>query len=240
MKDSKKYSKKIQSLYRDLKSEYAKPSKLIHDLVIDAVICGIITEHLDEKSFKAVFKRFKESFFDWNDLRVSLTEEVTDAVGKNNPESSKIVFALSMSLNAIFHQYNCVDLEELKKTGKRSAKQELGKINGLTDFAVDYVMLTALAGHAIPLTKKMLEYLKTNEFVHPNADEKEISGFLIRQIPAAKGYEFYELLRHRSEKAKASKKKIKAKKIAKEKTTKKAKKTKKAASKAKKKVKKKP
>ncbi|MFC1676044.1 hypothetical protein ACFL3G_03150 [Planctomycetota bacterium] len=241
MKDSKEYSKKIQSLYKTLKKKYAKPSKkLMHEQVIDAVICGIVSEHLNKKLVKAVIKRFKESFVDWNDLRVSLDEEVLDAIGRDNTESKKIVAALTISLNAVFNQYNSVDLEELKKTGKRLAKQELEKIDGLTGFVIDYVMLTALAGHAIPLTKKMLEYLKTNELVHPQADEQEVSGFLVRQIPAAKGYEFYELLRHQSEKkAKAGKKKGKAKKVVKKKTSKKAKKTKKPAPNAKTKAKKK-
>jgi hypothetical protein len=60
-------------------------------------------------------------------------------------------------------------------------------------------MLTSLQGHAIPLTKKMIEYLKTNKMVHPEADEQDIEGFLARQVSAENAYEFYVLLRRESE-----------------------------------------
>ena len=95
-------------------------------------------------------------------------------------------------------------------------------------------MVTSLGGHAIPLTAKMLIYLRGESLVHPNADEQEIEGFLARQIPAKNGYEFYSYLRKESESYKP-----KAEKKVKEKSTiKTKKKTKKAKKKSKKTVRK--
>jgi hypothetical protein len=45
----------------------------------------------------------------------------------------------------------------------------------------------------------MIEYLRSNELVHAEADEREIEGFLARQISAENAYEFYSLLRRQSE-----------------------------------------
>ncbi len=89
--------------------------------------------------------------------------------------------------------------KRVKKTGKRPAKQVLEKLDGISHFAVNYCMLTSLQGHAIPLTQKMVEYLRSNELVGPQADEQEIEGFLTRQISAKDAYEFYALLRVESE-----------------------------------------
>ena len=80
------------------------------------------------------------------------------------------------------------------------------KIDGVSRFAVDFCCLTSLQGHAIPLTKKMIEYLRSNQLVHPDADEQQIEGFLARQIPAANAYEFYALLRRQSESRKEKRK----------------------------------
>ncbi|GAG21763.1 unnamed protein product, partial [marine sediment metagenome] len=107
----------------------------------------------------------------------------------------------------VFEKYNRVSLEALRKMSKRPAKQTLEKIDGTSHFVVDYCMLTSLHGHAIPLTKKMIEYLRSNELVHPEANEQEIEGFLARQISAENAYEFYALLRRRSEARKAGAKK---------------------------------
>jgi hypothetical protein len=53
----------------------------------------------------------------------------------------------------------------------------------------------------------MIEYLRSNELVHAGADEREIEGFLARQVSAENAYEFYSLLRRQSEARKAGKKK---------------------------------
>jgi hypothetical protein len=79
-------------------------------------------------------------------------------------------------------------------------------------------MLTALQSHAIPLTKGMIEYLRNNQLVDPESDEQQIEGFLAKQISAENAYEFYVLLRRRSESKKKKKKtvrKVKAKKATK-------------------------
>ena len=57
----------------------------------------------------------------------------------------------------------------------------------------------------MPLTAKMIKYLRNNELVNPDADEQQIGGFLAKQISAKNGYEFYALLRKESESAKAKK-----------------------------------
>jgi hypothetical protein len=60
-------------------------------------------------------------------------------------------------------------------------------------------MLSALQGHAIPLTPKMIEYLKTSQLINVEAGYEEIEGFLARLISIKNAYGFYSLLRHESE-----------------------------------------
>ena len=109
-------------------------------------------------------------------------------------------------LGGIFKATNTLTLEPLCKQGKRPARGVLEKVGGTSPFVVDYCMVTALGGHAIPLTKSMVEYLRKNELVHPDSSEQEIEGFLTRLISANSGYEFYALLRQESEPAAAGRK----------------------------------
>jgi hypothetical protein len=80
-----------------------------------------------------------------------------------------------------------------------SEKADAGVAGG--QFPIDYCMLTSLASHCIPLTEKMIEYLKSNDLVDDKADAQAIEGFLSKQISAKNGYDFYALLRHESETA---------------------------------------
>jgi len=218
MKNSKDYSKKIQKLYRSLSRKYPKVQKVSHEKVIDAIIYAVISAEMSERMTDSAIRKFGDYFVDWNDLRVSRSEEIVEVLGKDNHVTMDIASTITMILNGIFNEYHKVSLEGLKKIGKRPAKQALDKIDGTSRFVVDYCLLTALGGHAMPLTEKMIKYLKTNELVNPDADEQQIGGFLAKQISAKNGYEFYVLLRHESESAKA-KKETKAKTKRKKKTS---------------------
>jgi len=204
MKNSKEYSKKIQGLYRTLKHKHPKVREVNHETVTDAIVYSIISEKMSEKETESAFKKFPERFVDLNDLRVSRTEEISEVLGENTPVTREITLSITKVLQAIFNDYHKVSLEALKKLGKRPARQCLEKIDGTSHFVVDYCMLTSLRGHAIPLTENMIKYLKANDLVDGDADEKQISGFLVKQISAKNGYEFYSLLRHESERYKSS------------------------------------
>ena len=206
MKNSKEYSKKIQSLYRSLKHKYPKVQEISYETVVDAIVFAVISEKMSDKATESAIKKFPEYFVDLNDLRVSRTEEIIEMLGENSSDTREIASRINKVLQAIYNDYHKVNLEGLKKLGKRPARQVLEKIDGISRFVIDYCMLTSLHGHAIPLTGKMVNYLKMNDLVDGDADEQQISGFLTKQISAKNGYEFYALLRHESETAKSRKK----------------------------------
>jgi hypothetical protein len=205
---------------------------------------GLVIEKITQSVTDSAMKRFDEYFIDFNDLRVSRSEEVIELLGEKSAASKSIAVVLAKTLGAVFDKYNCVSLKSLKKIGKKPARQILEKLDGITTFAVNYCVLTSLGGQAAPVTERMIDYLKAYELVHPDADKHQIEGFLARQIPSSNLYEFYVLLRTQSESSKVKKrKKTKKKTTAKRKkkvavkATKK--KTKKTTKKTKKKTKKK-
>lgn len=207
MKNSKEYSKKVQKLYHSLKNKYPKPAKVSYNEPLDALVYAVISENMTEAETQSAMKRMSQNFVDLNDLRVSLTMEILEMLGANNPVMKNTASALLGILRTVFEENNTVSLEPLKKIGKRPARDVLEKIPGTNKFVIDYCMLTSLQAHAIPLTKKMVEYLKTNQFVYPESDEQDIEGFLARQISADNAYEFYALLRRESESGQSGAKK---------------------------------
>ena len=216
MKNSKEYSQKVYKLYRSLKHKHPKAKKVIYDEPVDALIYAIISERMSEKAAHSAMKRFTDYFFDWNDLRVSRPEEIVELLCGDTAVTRDITLSLTKVLGAVFEKYNLVSLKVLRKIGKRPARQTLEKMNGLSRFVVSYCMLTSLQGHAIPLTKKMIDYLKSEQLIHPDSDEQQIEGFLARQISAENAYEFYTLLRRQSEARRAKTKKVKSKRAEKD------------------------
>jgi endonuclease III len=203
MKDSSQYSKKIQKLYRNLKKHPVGQADVEYDEPVDAIVHAAISENLTEQQTQSAIKKLRDYFVDWNDLRVASIDEIVEVLGPDITSARGIAATLVNPLKAVFEKYNMLTLQPLKKLGKRPAKQVIEKFNGVTPFIIDYCMLTALEGHAIPLTPKMVEYLRTAELVFAQANYDEIEGFLTRQISAKNACEFYSLLRRASESPKA-------------------------------------
>ena len=189
----------MRELYRSLKAKNPKVKKVVYDEPADALVYAIVGENMSGPATESAIKKFAGYFIDLNDLRVSQAEEILEVLGENTPGTNDMVSTLTKALRTVFDEYNCVSLEALKKIGKRPARQALEKMDDISRFVVNYCMLTSLQSHAIPLTKRMIEYLRNNQLAHPDADEQQIEGFLTKQIPAENAYEFYALLRRQSE-----------------------------------------
>jgi hypothetical protein len=219
MKDSKDYSPKVTKLFRSLKRKSGKVTMPTYEDPVQAIVDAMVFEHMTQVAAVRTLKRMKNHFVDLNDLRVSRKEEILDIFKDASEGAEKSATAITQTLNTLFEKHNKVTLDFLCHEGKRQARKDMEEIEGITSFAVNYCFLTALDGHAIPLNPVMLQYLRDQELVHPEANEQEIAGFLERQIAAADAYTFYALLREEAEQAKPVVQKKATVKTAKKKTT---------------------
>jgi len=209
MKNSKQHAQRLQRLYRELKRAHPEVERTTYEDPVEALISGIISERMSESAAQRAFREITKAFVDWNDLRVSRVEEIAEALGRNTVSSRATALALTAALRGIFDEYHKISLQTLKKLGKRPARQDLEKIDGVSRFVINYCLLTSLEAHAIPLTEQMADYLKRNGIIDANADEEDTEGFLTRCVAAKDAYEFYVLLRRESESPKVIKKKVK-------------------------------
>jgi endonuclease III len=206
MKNSKEHAQRLQRLYRELKRAHPQVEKTLYEDPVEALICGIVHERMNESAAQRALREINKAFVDWNDLRVSRVEEIAEALGKNSTSCRATATALTAALRGVFDEHHKISLQTLKKLGKKPARQDLEKIGGVSRFAINYCLLTSLDAHAIPMTEQMANYLKQNGIIEANANEEDLEGFLTRCVAAKDAYEFYALLRRESESPKVSKK----------------------------------
>lgn len=224
MKNSKEYAQKINKLYRSLKKKESKVKRLTFEDALEALVVGAVSEHVQEQSTKDLLKKLNSHFADYNDLRVSRTEEILEVIGITDKGAKEAASMIPKVLNAVFNKFDRLSLDALKGAGKRQSRKEIAELEDISRFVESFCFLTAMDGHTIPLTQKMVSFLKEEEYVHPESSEDEISSFLERQISSSNNYEFYFLLRQHCESgAKSTVKKTRKKttKKTKKKTTKK-------------------
>lgn len=202
MKNSKDYGAKIDKLFKSLKKGGGAVKPVAYKEPVDAVVYAFVSAFTTEANAAKIIKRINSHFVDVNDLRVSRPEEIVEVFGEMTDAAAASAEAMTTALNAIFEKYDKVSLEALCGEGKRQARKDLEQLAGITPFVAAYTTLTALGGHAIPLTDRMVDYLKQNELVDVEAAIQDIEGFLERHISAADAYSFYALLRAEAEASK--------------------------------------
>jgi hypothetical protein len=190
MKDSKKYSQALKKFIKKSKSEFSVPPTE-HESEIDLVVRAGIYEIAAFDEAESIYKKLDSHFVDWNDLRVSRFEEVKDVLGQDCVEPKLVAENLKTALNAIFDKYDCLSLEMILEKGKRDARRELEAITGLSSYIIDFFMLTAMGAQHLPLSGRMVDYVKFADLVHPGSKDAEIRGFLERQIPVNELYSLY-------------------------------------------------
>ncbi len=229
MKNSKAYAEKIKKLHRSLKRNAKKVTSLTYDDPVEAIIYGILSEKVTERQAQTAWKRCQKHFVDLNDLRVARPDEIYDLFGKETDDIRDVGLTLAKVLFSVFDKHHEMTLASLHDMGKRQARQALEELSGMTRYALGYCMLTGLDAHAIPVTDRMIQYLRAHELVDPKADAATIEGFLAKQISAKDTMEFYGMLRQESEssplkrvaKKKAPQKTLTEEKVVKKKVTKK-------------------
>ena len=199
MKNSKEYASKLARFFRTCKP--AKVHMPRYSDPVEAMIFGILSEAMPETKARSVYSSMQQNFVDWNDLRVSRLEEISEVLREESGPAERITLNINQTLNHVFQKHDTISLTMLADMGKRPARKFLEGMPGLSRFVIDYVMLTSLGAHSIPLTGRMREYLKNTGLVEASSTEDEIEGFLQRQISANNAYAFYTTLRRESERS---------------------------------------
>ncbi|APW63709.1 endonuclease [Paludisphaera borealis] len=160
--------------------------------VIEAVVYGICHEDTTREQANQALSRFKDQFFDWNEVRVSPLEEVQETLA-GIPDPAARAHRIRRFLRQLFERTYNFTLEQLTK---KPLKEALKALQPFEVFTSDYVTATvvqqALGGHAIPVdesTRKAFEHLGLHE-----PDVSTLRGLIERAIPKNRGAEFIELL----------------------------------------------
>jgi endonuclease III len=199
MKKPPQYSQTVKKLYATLKKGADKPKKNTQEDFIEAMVFASLCQYCTESSAKSALKKIQSHFVDFNDLRVARIEEIVEVIGSEVSNADKAAVSVTSTLNAIFQKYDSLVTENITSTGKKGIKEVLDKLTGVSDFVKNFVCLTFLNTHAVPLTDKMIEYFKTYNLVDPEWDNAQIVSFIEKQVSASEAYTFYSAIRHDSE-----------------------------------------
>lgn len=161
-------------------------------VVLEELLYALCREGATTEQADAAFARLKDDFFDWNEVRVSTVAEITLAL-RGLPDAGAKAKRLVDFLQELFELDYNFSLEGMEKKGLKQAGKQLGRYQGVTDFAVAWVLQRCLGGHAVPLDDASLRVLRRLKVIDEQSDDLEaLRGTVEHYISKAEGYAFAE------------------------------------------------
>ena len=158
--------------------------------ILEHLLYAVCREGATRDQADEAFQTLRETFFDWNEIRVSAEREVVDAVS-HLPNAEVRAYRLINLLKEVFETTYSFDLESLHKKGLKQAQKHLERL-GASQYAVAYTIQHGLGGHSLPIDADMKRALVRLEVLEEEGDEEAAMASLEHLIPKAKGSVFCE------------------------------------------------
>lgn len=182
----------LTKLLAALAKEYSP--KLPNDLtVLDHLLLGAIQEGAGMAKSLEVYRALRESFHDFNELRVSHLNEVMDSLD-GLPDKQVKAKRILQILQFVFETTYSYDLEQMRRKPLRQAQKQLSMIHGTNPFIVATVVQRSLGGHAIPIDENTAELLRELDLASEDETMEQMQTTLEHLVPKNKGLEFSLLI----------------------------------------------
>src|SRR4051794_36278001 len=162
--------------------------------VLEAVVYGLCHDGTTREQANQALSRFKDDFFDWNEVRVSTVEEIQGALA-GMPDTEARAQKIRRFLRQLFEKTYGFNLDALTK---KSLKDSIKSLQEYEAFESDYVLATviqlALGGHAIPVDEPARRALGRLGIAEADADFASLRGMLERAVPKNRSVEFLDLI----------------------------------------------
>ncbi len=163
--------------------------------VLEEFVYAILRESHTREAADFAFDALKNAFFDWNEIRVSMTEEIVAVIGEWITDAERRSQRMIDFLQEVFESTFSFDLEGLDKKGVKQAGKALARYQAASDYAIAWVTQKSLGGHALPLDTGALRSLRRLKLIEDDLNDLEtIRTSLEHQIPKAKGQQFVDLI----------------------------------------------
>ncbi|RMF38149.1 MAG: hypothetical protein D6753_16250 [Planctomycetota bacterium] len=181
-------AQKIQLLQKVALKHFAPVLPPEDRSVLDILMYACCLEDAPYDAADEAFGRLQESYFDWNEIRVTTITELSETL-HNLPNPRSAAIRIKKNLQSLFEMRYSFDLEDMRKMNLGKAVQELQKMGRMTRFVLGYVVQHALGGHAVPVSETIMELLKMTGVVSEAEAAKGETPGLERAIPKTKGLE---------------------------------------------------
>jgi endonuclease III len=163
--------------------------------VLEEFVYAILREGHTRDDADRAFSSLKKSFYDWNEIRVSMPEELVSAIDRWIGDALGRPQRIIDLLQEVFESTFSFELDGLDKKGLKQAGKALQRYQASSAYAVAWVTQKSLGGHMLPLDDAAVRCLRRLKMIEDTeTDVEAIRESLESQIPKTKGTHFIDLI----------------------------------------------
>jgi endonuclease-3 len=167
--------------------------------VLEQYIFALCRENATAEQAWQAFGNLRTQFFDWNEVRVSSSREIEEALAGLSDTESRAQRLIAF-LQEVFETTFSFDLEGVQKKGLKQAAKSLLGFGASNDYVGAWVVQRSLGGHAIPIDSPTLRCSRRLGLVDASTDDPEAARSTLEHIiPKSKGAQFSDAISHVAE-----------------------------------------
>jgi endonuclease III len=184
----------LNDVYTLLKKHYKLEPRVERLSVLESIIYGVCHEGTTREQAEQALSRFREQFFDWNEVRVSSIEEIQDVLAGQD-DAEERANRLRRFLRQLFEKTYDFSLDSLTKKPLKDSVALLKEYDAMeSDYVLATVIQQGLGGHALPVDVPIRRGLARLGVVKETDDPHEVRSHMERAVPKNRGTEFVDLM----------------------------------------------
>ena len=152
--------------------------------LVDLFVQSFLLWQAPSSDAVAALKRLKAAFFDWNDLRVSLTSDITDVIGHRYWRTTDRINRMRDAMNGIYRREHKVSLDRLRTLMKKDAVSYMETLPGMIPYVADRVLLVGVDFHSVPLEEFGLQMLVQSGAIPQGMSLSDAASWVTRHVKA--------------------------------------------------------
>lgn len=186
-------AEKLELLQKSLKKHFTLSETKTERNVLESLLYACCLEDTSQELADEAFAKLQQTYFDWNEVRVTTVIELSEVLS-SLPNPSAAAVRIKKCLQALYESRYQYDIDDLKKANLSKATEDIQALDGVSPFVLNYVSQHALGGHSIPFGTASLSVLVELDVINASEAEKKTVPGAERAIPKTKGTEFADLL----------------------------------------------
>lgn len=161
--------------------------------VLDSLVRTMLSQNTTDTTSIRAFKKLKERFPDWEEVRVSPNEDVEDAIREGGLSEIKTE-RIKLLLDHLKSTRNECSLEWLREKDTEFVKEYLGQFKGVGPKTISCTLMFALHRDDFPVDTHVLRISKDLGWVAKSASREEAYHHLNARVPDDVKYDLHVLL----------------------------------------------